>query len=359
MTGPPIGQKGQSDYTMKITKTKAGTWTTLVHLYDLDGKRHAKRFTGKTKDDVRQAANGYLDQYTLYTDSSAFSDAMERFLNRSEPSLSPSTLAGYKSNRKMLTEQYAAFCALSCDRITSADVQHIIDDMKRKGRSPKTIKNRLGLISAVLNAEGHQMPSYKAPTVSVPLLNVPDGEIIQKVSNACIGRYKRMAVPLALACFGLRRGEICGVTASDLDGNVLHVKNTIVRDYDGHEHTKPVPKNEQSIRSILLPHDIADQIREQGRAWDGTLKALSDSWPHLCKAAGVEPFRLHDCRHFFVSYCHDVLHLSDSQIMKMGGWKTDNVMKRRYRHAIADESETVVEKIGSLVGSLQPANPHK
>lgn len=333
---------------MKITKTKSGKYTTLVSVTDLDGSRHFKRFTEKTKDTVRIVANEYLTKHKVYVESMVFSDALDRYVDRAERSLSPSTVAAYKSNQKTLKNRYSAFCSLSCDRIRSQDVQGIIDDMRAEKKSAKSIKNRIGLISAVLNAEGFQMPSYTAPQTSVPRFNIPDEEIITKMAAACTGRFERMAIPLGLACFSLRRGEICAVTAADLDGDVLHVSRAVVVDYDGFEHIKNIPKNEQSIRSVQLPPHLADSIREKGRAWDGTLASLSHSWPHLCRRAGVEPFRLHDCRHFFVSYCHDVLHLSDAQIMKMGGWKTDNVMKRRYRHAIAEESQTVVDGIGGL-----------
>lgn len=333
---------------MKITKTKSGKWTTVIQLRDADGKRHAKRFTGKTKDEVRRTANEYMNEHIVYIESMAFVDVMQRFIDDSERSLSPSTIAGYKSNQAVLKSQYEHFCGLSCDRITSRDIQAIIDDMHSQGKAAKTIKNRIGLISAVLASESFRMPSYNAPQAPVPRFNVPDEEIITRMSKACTGRFERMAIPLGLACFSLRRGEICAVTAEDLDGDVLHVSRAVVVDYDGYEHVKDMPKNEQSIRSVQLPGSLADAIRKQGRAWDGSLASLSHSWPHLCKAAGVEPFRLHDCRHFFVSYCHDVLHLSDSQIMKIGGWKTDNVMKRRYRHAIADQSQAVVHGIGSL-----------
>ena len=333
---------------MKIMKTKSGTWTTQITVTDADGKRHWKRFTGKTKDEVRVTANDYLTEHKVYVESIVFSDAMQRYIDSAERSLSPSTVAGYKSNQAVLNKQYAAFCALSCDRIRSEDVQSIINDMRANDKSPKTIKNRLGLISAVLTAEGFRMPAYKTPPATVPRFNVPDEEIIKKMASVCTGRFERMAIPLGLACFSLRRGEICAVTSDDLEDNVLYITRAVVVDYDGFEHLKDMPKNEQSIRAVQLPQSLADEIREQGRAWNGTLKSLSDAWPHLCHRAGVEPFRLHDCRHFFVSYCHDVLHLSDAQIMKMGGWKTDNVMKRRYRHAIAEESQAVVNGIGGL-----------
>ena len=344
---------------MKITKTKSGKWTTLIHINGSDGIRHAKRFTGKTKDEVRNSANDYMNQHKTYIESMAFGDSLQRYIDSAESSLSPSTLAGYKSIQKMLTHEYSAFCGLSCDRIQGKDIQSVINSLKGKGRSAKTIRNYVGLISAVLTAEGFRMPMYNAPQASVPRFNIPDSEIIEKMYTACAGRFERMKVPLALACFGLRRVEICGVTADSLEGDILYIRSVHVQDYDGYEQIKEFPKNEQSIRSIKIPGELAAEIRRNGCAWSGSVKSLSDAWPHLCRAAGVEPFRLHDCRHFFVSYCHDVLHLSDAQIMKMGGWKTDSVMKRRYRHSISDGSDAVVHGIGSLFGSHDTTEPCK
>ena len=334
---------------MKIEKTKHGTWTTRVAVADQDGNRHWKRFTASTKPAVREAANNYLTRHKVYVESEIFSDALVRFVDAAVGTLSPSTVRGYTTYKKVLLRDYSGFCSIPCDRITSKDVQKLINKMRQNGRSPKTIRNYIGLVSAVLTDNDIQMPLYNAPQATVPLLNIPDEETITKVASACVGQYERMRVPLGLAVFGLRRGEICGATADDLDGEVLHVRRVHVIDQDGIEHVKEYPKNEQSIRSILLPAELADQLRTQGCAWDGTLAALTCSWPHLCKSAGVEYFRLHDCRHFFVSYCHDVLHLSDAQIMKAGGWKTDSVMKRRYRHAITDGSESIVSGIGSLI----------
>lgn len=342
---------------MKITKTKSGKWTTLVHIRDADGTRHSKRFTGKTKDEVRRTANDYLTDHAVYIESMVFGDSLQRYIDASESSLSPNTVRGYKNIQKVLKESYGRFCSISCDRITSKDVQSVIDTLKANKRSAKTIRNYIGLISAVLVAEGFRMPHYTAPTVSIPRFNVPDESVIEKMSAACVGRYERMAIPLALACFGLRRGEICGITADSVDGNLLYIKAVSARDYTGANIIKDMPKTENSIRTVQIPPGIADAIRQQGCAWNGSPESLTHSWPHLCRSAGVEPFRLHDCRHFFVSYCHDVLKLSDSEIMKLGGWKTDNVMKRRYRHSITDHSEDVADSIGSLFGSLLPTKP--
>lgn len=332
---------------MKITKTPSGKYTCRVFLVDLNGEYHQKRFTCRTKDECRREANDYLNAHRLYAESMLFRDAMERYLDRAGRVLSPSTMAAYKSNQRTLLKDYARFCALSCDRITERDVQLVVDDMVTRDKTVKTIKNRLGLISAVLTAEHCKMPSVTLPKAKAVSYAIPDEETVSKVFGACVGKFKRMAVPFALAVCGLRRGEICAVTSEDLTGNVLHVRHAIVT--GEHSLSDQPPKTAQSVRDVVIPPETAAAIRETGRAWSGTPKSLSDTWPHLLRTAGVEYFRFHDCRHFFVSYCHEVLKLSDAQIMKLGGWKTNHVMVTHYRHALSDQSGAVAESLAALL----------
>ena len=337
---------------MKITKTKSGRFTTVVSVDDQKGKRHCKRFTGKNKDAVRNAANDYVNQHKVYYESMTFRDAMQRYIDRAELVLSPSTIAGYKSNQRTMQTDYERFCALSCDRITERDVQLIVDDMRGKGRTVKSIRNRLGLISAVLTAERCPMPRAKLPQPMPVDYVIPGADDIQKVSAACTGPFERMAIPVGLAVFGLRRGEICAVTAKDIDGEILHVRHALAIDDDGF-YTDKAPKTSYSVRDVAIPAALIEGIMEQGRAWKGSPNALTQAWPHLLKAAGVKYFRLHDCRHFFVSYCHEVLQLSDAQIMKLGGWKTSYVMVSHYRHTLSDQATLVASKMGALLSQGQ------
>lgn len=46
---------------------------------------------------------------------------------------------------------------------------------------------------------------------------------------------------------------------------------------------------------------------------------------------------MHKLRHYFASRM-SAMHIPDEDIMKMGGWQTDSVMKSVYRHAMHDEA---------------------
>ena len=45
---------------MKITKTKSGKYTTHISINGIDGDRHYKRFTAKTKKEVMELATDYI-----------------------------------------------------------------------------------------------------------------------------------------------------------------------------------------------------------------------------------------------------------------------------------------------------------
>lgn len=342
---------------MKIEKTKAGTYTTRVCITDETGKKHFKRFTDKSKDRVRNMANDYLNANKFYTESTALCDAADRFLKHAEAVLSPNTVRGYKIADRYFKKHYAAFYGTQIDRITPSALQAVIDSMKRAGKSSKTIANKVGFLSTVFTQEGRRLPHHTLPKKVQFEPNVPTEDMMKKVVAAAAGT--RFEIPIALAIFGLRRGEICAVKAEDIDeNNTLHVCRALATDDDGFIHEKG-PKERASDRFIPLPKELADRIRKEGRATTLTPAAFSQAFPHLLHRAGIpekDKFRLHDCRHFFVSYCHDVLKLSDAEIIKLSGHKTDHIMKRVYRHAITDNAKAVTTGLSALIDCSKSGN---
>ena len=49
-------------------------------------------------------------------------------------------------------------------------------------------------------------------------------------------------------------------------------------------------------------------------------------------------FSIHKLRHYFASKM-SAMNVPEADIMKMGGWETDHVMKAVYRHAMKDENQ--------------------
>ena len=152
------------------------------------------------------------------------------------------------------------------------------------------------------------------------------------------------SIPIRLACLGLRNSEICALTIFDLKDDRLTINKACVRSENGYV-IKDVPKTDASNRIIVLPHDLAEDIREQGFIYKGYPQQIDKHLRRVQKRLNIPSFGIHRLRHFFASYAHDTLKLSDATIQALGGWNTDNVMKSTYRHAM-NENE-VKEQIAS------------
>ena len=324
---------------MKITKTKKGNFTTVVHVGTTQlGKKITKRFTAPTKKELHIVVAEYLSNNRIALESHAFSDALDRYITAREALRSPSTIRSYKSMAKALKMRYGSFAELHTDRITDRDVQVIVDDLVRREWSPKTIQNWVGLINAVLIAEKRRPTRPLVPARKQIDREIPsEGEIRMLL---CLLHGHKLEIPFQLAILGLRRGEICALTLDDLNqDNVLHIHKARVRGEGGYTVIRDTPKTQASNRFIQLPEDLARRIRSQGYVTRYTLSGLSCAYTDFLRKYKFPPYRLHDCRHFYASYCH-AKGVPEADILAGGGWKTSNVMKSVYRHSMARNRAT-------------------
>lgn len=333
---------------MKIERLPSGTYRTLVYLgKDEKGKKKYKSLTHKDKKKLAAMAAAYADLHRDYADAETFGKTADSYINARESILSPSSIRGYKSMAKALKSDYKRFCALSVQNIGQKDVQNIIDSLASAGKSPKTIRNYSGFISSVLAYAGVQAPETRLPAKVKAEYYIPDKRTMSAVLKAVEGH--RLEIPVGLAVMGLRRGEICALSLEDLNGTLLHVHRAKVYTADG-EIVEKAPKTYESDRYIEIPQRLADKIREQGFITDYTPGALSEAWTAFLKTNKFKHFRFHDCRHFFVSYCHNILKLSDAQIMKLGGWRTSHVMRSVYLQSM--ESKKAARKVAAAFNKL-------
>lgn len=146
---------------------------------------------------------------------------------------------------------------------------------------------------------------------------------------------------------GLTQNDLANIVKVDKQ-NIAHVHKSKV--YVGkNTNIDKATKNYTSDRRVPISENVIRLIQEQGFVTDYTPGALSDEFPDFLKRNGIKHFRFHDLRHFFVAFMHEQ-GFSDAQIMKLGGWKTDSVMKRSYRYALSDAE--INEKTVSALAKL-------
>ena len=331
----------------KIEKLPSGTYRTRIYIgKDADGRKHWKTMTHSDPIRLKRLAAEFEDEHRDKKQSGTIQTAIERYISAKSAVLSPATHQGYNCYLRALKREYGPFLTNKVDMARQQTYQALINQMIRDGKSVKYVGNIKGLIDA-----SFRFAEYTPPQVKLPARKKPD--LYNPTINDCRYLLEVVAgtdldVPVRLAIHGLRRSEICGLTMEDVQPGCVHVHAATVRGTKGFT-SKPTPKTADSDRFVPIDAELYALIQKQGYVVKITPDALTKKFRQMLARAGMEHFRFHDLRHFFASYMHDQ-GFTDAQIMKIGGWKTDSVMKRVYRYALIDED--VQKKAAAALSTL-------
>lgn len=331
---------------MKIEKLPSGSYR-VRKMYK--GQSYTIVFDYKpTQKEVLQAIAAELDKCQGKTQHMTFRQAAEKYVQAKENVLSPRTVKEYSEIPNRLSEQ---FCNLLISDITPLIVQREINDLA-KTKSPKTVRNYHGFISAVL---GTFRPELNISTTLPQKIKnepyVPSDDDIKRILERAAGT--RYEIPILLACYGMRRSEICALTLDDINDDVITINKAMVLDKNKKWVTKTT-KTTESARTIVVPLEITDKIMEQGYVYKGHPNSISDYLAAEQENLGMPHFTLHKLRHYFASKL-SAMGVPEEEIMKYGGWETDYVMKGVYRHAMEDKNRAgqraVAQKLGNTLFS--------
>lgn len=330
-------------------KLPSGNYRCRIYVGKENGKDVYKSFTADTKKNAEFLANQYLiekDQNKKKKSENLFCDELTKYISGKEPVLSPSTIKGYKNIERMLKKHYSSFYMMKISDIEQEHVQEVISDLS-KTKSPKTVRNYHGLISAVLGSNLHlntTMPQRIQPELYIP----SDNEIKALVKAV---KDTELEIPVLLGAFCMmRRGEICGLSMNDIKGNSIHVHHSLVLGPDKEWHLK-APKTTTSDRYIEAPQFVIDRIKEVGHITTLNPHSITIMFQRVLDKNNIPHFRFHDLRHYSASIRH-ALGIPDAYIMADGGWCSDKVLKAVYRHAMSDRKKEMSDKANSHFESL-------
>lgn len=288
-----------------------------------DGKTY--RITLDHKPTKAEARDLIQEKASGFNDSTIFYDAANNYIKSKENVLSPATIRGYRS---LVENMDPKFVKKPIDAITLPVLQTLINEFSLN-HSPKSVRNLNGFIISVLKYYGSDVKSPTLPQKEVKNDYIPTENDVKRLLNEFKGtKYEPFII---LATMGLRRSEICALTPDDLKGNVLTIDKALVMN-DKKQWVVKKTKTVDSTRTIIIPDYVANLLRTNGFYKDNP-ETLYFALRRVQKRLGIPLFSLHKLRHFFASYMHD-LGYSDKQIQEFGGWKTDEVMKKVYQHAM-------------------------
>ena len=314
---------------MNITELPSGSYRIREMV---DGKLYSITTKRRPTDKI---ARRLLDEIVVKksTGGRTFKAAAETYIEAKYNILSPATIRGYNSMLRNIPESF--LCA-DCANIDTLLVQQTINEYSRT-HSAKSTHNLNGFILSVLRLFNPDI-NIHTTLPQIPRKNVytPSQDDVKRLLEASIDTEYYAC--LYLASLSLRLSEICALDLSDLDGNKLTVNKAYIRGEKGYT-LKETPKTDASNRTIILPDNLVKWITEHGYIYrlypNQAEKYLHRVLPQL----GIPFFSIHKLRHFFASYAHDMGY-SDAVIQSVGGWSSDYVMKKIYRHAMA-ENEAV------------------
>ncbi len=297
------------------------------------GQMYTVTFEHKpTQKEAMLAMADELQKVQKKHESMDFRAAAGEYIESKRNVLSPTTIRGYNSAMKTLSKK---FQGINVHDITALDIQTEINRLTKE-HSPKTVRNYHGFISAVL---GTFCPNLKINTTLPQKIKnepyIPSDEDIKRILECA--KDTEYEVPILLACYGLRRSEICALTLDDLDGDVIRINKAKVINEEA-KWIEKTTKTASSTREIVIPMEIADKIREKGYIYKGHPNSITVYLGKTEDKLGIPHFPLHKLRHYFASKM-SALNVPEADIMRMGGWETDHVMKSVYRHSMMEKEE--------------------
>lgn len=312
---------------MYIQQLPSGSWRIRENY---KGKTYS--ITVKDKPSNRQASaliNAKINEGTFEGLPESFGTAALSFLEDcSKRKLSPATIRGYTSIYNNVPED---FKRLRIDRIQRHNVQDLIDLYSRT-HAPKSTRSMSSFVLSVIKKNRSFNYSFDLPQAKKKIEYEPTTEDIKRIIERSKGT--RYYLFIRLAALGLRRGEIACLTSQDIDKkNVLTINKSLVLDENNTYQIKPSAKTEASNRRILIPSDIADDLRSQERVFDGNPHTINETLHKFQDDLDIPRFRLHIMRHFAAAYLLKKKNFTVPQIEDYMGWEHgSSVMKKVYSY---------------------------
>lgn len=268
--------------------------------------------------------------------------AIDQYIESKDAVLSPSTVAGYRRVRKNALQD---LMTVKLSDLTQEGVQRAVNKMARI-KSPKSVRNAHGLLSAVLAEYRPDMILRTTlPQKQKYDVSIPTDDDIERIIAAAKGTELELPVLLAI-WLGLRASEIRGITWDCVSGDTIHIRQAIVEGESG-----PVIKGTKTYsgdRKLRLPAYLLELISKQPRTDDYIVhmsgQALYKRFSRMCEKAGLQHYRFHDLRHANASIML-ALGVPDKYAMERMGHATNNMLKTVYQHTMRSKQNEVADVV--------------
>lgn len=347
----------------KAKKLPSGNWRVQASI-TIDGNTIRRSFTESTAKKAERKAEEWAEQYKyIGSDYSRMTvkEAIEFYLATNDSRLSVSTVREYEriSKTDMQDIINKPLYTLTCP-IIDASINNAL-----KTLSPKTIKNRYGLLKRILTV---YHPSF-VWNVTFP---EPTPKKKREFSNAYIKSILTAAkgndfeLEIYLGMLSMRESEIAGLMWSEIDlsKKTAYICRSMLLNKNNQYIVEDHTKTNKSTRTVYLPDYVCSLLRErQAKSQSDFITDVPpcrfwDKFNDLLLSNNIEPLKFHGLRHIYSSIS-SALNI-DSQIrMDNGGWSSEKVMDGNYRHPISEAQIEANNKINNYINEAINKLPEK
>lgn len=346
----------------------SGNWRVQASFTDYDGVKHRASFTEATAKLAETKAMMWqlgMVEADAKKQEKRLGDAMDLYIDTCRVSnRSSTTIRAYVSMRN---NQFETLIEKPLKRITLIEIQKWINERTRVA-SPKTVRNALNLLSAVLKENSIKLDFdlLKLPKNKREEMEIPSDEQVTALLNSIYDEDDfYLAVALA-ALMGLRRSEICALKWTDIsvveDTPMLMVDKALVNDEHGGYVGKDT-KTSAGTRRLVIPDALYAELKRRRNLKPNIVNitpgGLTNRYSLRAEKYGM-PSRFHNLRHYHASV---MLRegVPEKYIVADMGHGSFDMVRRVYGHIMSEkrgEINNAMNAHSSLILGSSHASSH-
>jgi len=345
----------------------------------ISGKRIRRYKTVKgTKKQANAKLLELLAQYNsgnvISTSTMRLGTWVDQFVQNYLPNIEATTRDSYEE--KIRNHIKPSLGTIPLNILNTNTIQTWVNDMIKKGLSPKTIRNTFNVLNPALKKAVllRMLPHNPCEGVALPKLQKPKVEVYTKaeskqVLSAAKGTDLYLFVLLSLS-LGTRRGELSALKWENIDFEKRTIKVCESRVHANKTVIEKDPKSEAGNRTITVGSDVMNELRKAKEAYDEKAKepwfrdlgfvickedgtpyrpdSLTQKWERFTERNNLPHIKLHGLRHTNATTLI-AAGISPKVVQQRLGHADVSITLNTYTHVLPSMDKEAAEKIDNIL----------
>lgn len=339
--------------------------------------RHYKSVKG-TKKQANAMLHNLLAQYNsgnvVNTTTLSLGSWIDQWLKTYLPNIEGSTRNSYEEKIRNYIKPSLGTIPLKI--LTANAIQALVNDMLKKGLSPKTIRNTYNILHPALEKAVllRMLPHNPCIGVVLPKLQRPKVNIYNQTQSkqvlaAAEGTDIYIMLLLGLTV-GMRRGEIAALRWENVDfvNKTIHICES--RSHANKTVVQKTPKTEAGDRTVAVGQDVMAALQKAKEAYDEKVKepwfrnlgfvickgdgtpyrpdSLTQKWERFTERNNLPHIKLHGLRHTNAT-AMIAAGISPKVVQQRLGHADVSITLNTYTHVLPSMDKEAAEKIDNIL----------